>query len=92
MKAIVLHQAGSTSVMQQETRVKPVWQAGHTLIRMHAASVNQLSASIRNGSMGTVHVPLVLGNEGAGVVEESDCFTRGETGGGIRGTFTGDQH
>ena len=77
MQAIVLHQAGSTPTMQPETRVKPVWLAGHTLIRMHAASVNQLSESIRNGSMGTVHVPLVLGNEGAGVVEESDCFTRG---------------
>ncbi|MFE2611283.1 alcohol dehydrogenase catalytic domain-containing protein [Streptomyces mirabilis] len=44
---------------------------------MHSATINQLSNTIRRGDFGFPTAPLVLGNEGAGIVEESDRFARG---------------
>ncbi|MFF2461946.1 hypothetical protein [Streptomyces mirabilis] len=44
---------------------------------MHSATINQLSNTIRRGDFGFPTAPLVLGNEGAVIVEESDRFARG---------------
>ncbi|WP_371650964.1 alcohol dehydrogenase catalytic domain-containing protein [Streptomyces mirabilis] len=42
-----------------------------------SATIDQLSNTIRRGDFGFPTAPLVLGNEGAGIVEESDRFARG---------------
>jgi hypothetical protein len=41
---------------------KPVLKDGFTLVRMHLATINQLSNTIRKGELGTTEAPL-LGNE-----------------------------
>ncbi|MFC9502613.1 zinc-binding alcohol dehydrogenase family protein [Streptomyces sp. NPDC057002] len=77
MKAIVTRRFGNPPEMGVEERPEPVPRAGFTLVRMRAATINQLSHTIRTGDFGFPTSPLVLGNEGAGVVEESDRFTPG---------------
>jgi NADPH:quinone reductase len=44
---------------------------------MHSATISQLSNTIRRGELGAAKAPLVLGNEGSGVVEESGRFKPG---------------
>ncbi|WP_416973073.1 quinone oxidoreductase family protein [Streptomyces sp. 4F14] len=68
---------GTPPEMAVEERPQPVRRAGTTLVRMRAATVNQFANSLRTGHFGAPPVPLVLGNEGAGVVEESDRFPAG---------------
>ncbi|MGW2328492.1 quinone oxidoreductase family protein [Streptomyces sp. NPDC001700] len=60
--------------MAVEERPKPVPREGFTLVRMRSATINQLSHTIRTGGFGFSHAPLVLGNEGAGIVEDSARF------------------
>jgi hypothetical protein len=47
------------------------------LVRMHSATINQLSNTVRRGGLGAAKAPLVLGNEGSGLVEESGRFKPG---------------
>ncbi|MGI5430410.1 quinone oxidoreductase family protein [Streptomyces sp. CA-179760] len=77
MKAIVTRRFGNPPETVLEERPKPIPRAGFTLVRMRAATINQLSGTIRKGDFGFPEAPLVLGNEGAGVVEESDRFAPG---------------
>lgn len=77
MKAIVTRVTGSTPVMNIEYRNMPQKRNGTSLVRIHRASINQLSNTIRVGAFGDTPLPLVLGNEGAGIIEESDVFARG---------------
>ncbi|ORM71076.1 quinone oxidoreductase family protein [Pantoea rwandensis] len=77
MKAIVTRQTGKQPVMQVEERNKPERREGTSLIRMQAATINQLSNTIRMGGFGAIPIPLVMGNEGAGIVEESDSYAKG---------------
>jgi NADPH2:quinone reductase len=41
------------------------------------ATINQLSNTLRKGELGAAKAPLVLGNEGSGIVEESGQFKPG---------------
>lgn len=77
MKAVVVKRFGNPPEMVVEERPKPVLKDGFTLVRMHSATINQLSNTIRKGELGTMQAPLVLGNEGSGVVEESGRFKPG---------------
>lgn len=77
MKALVLKQSGRPAQMVLEERSKPVAQPGFTLVRMHAATVNPLSSQIRAGLYDTVPMPIVLSNDGAGIVEHSSRFQPG---------------
>ncbi|MCC8457082.1 quinone oxidoreductase family protein [Photorhabdus aegyptia] len=77
MKAIVMHTTGSAPVMNIELRDIPQKRGGTSLVRIHRASINQLSNTIRTGAFGDTPLPLVMGNEGAGIIEESDIFARG---------------
>jgi NADPH:quinone reductase and related Zn-dependent oxidoreductases len=77
MKAIVTRVIGSPPVMNIESRDIPQKRDGTSLVRIHRASINQLSNTIRTGAFGDTPLPLVLGNEGAGIIEESDIFARG---------------
>src|SRR6267143_533138 len=51
---------------------KPAVSDGKVLLRMTAAGVTPLDHTILSGHFPPAKAPLVLGNEGAGVVEESD--------------------
>lgn len=77
MKALVAKKFGEHPEMTIEERQIPSGRPGHSLIRMHAATVNPLSNQIRHGSMPTSSAPLVLSNDGSGTVEQSDTFAIG---------------
>ncbi|MFI6374314.1 zinc-binding alcohol dehydrogenase family protein [Streptomyces sp. NPDC050546] len=77
MKAIVTRRFGNPPQMGVEERPKPVPREGCTLVRLRAATINQLSNTVRTGEFGFPKAPLVLGNEGAGTVEESGRFPAG---------------
>ncbi|POD70919.1 quinone oxidoreductase [Pseudomonas syringae group genomosp. 3] len=77
MKAIVTTKFGQSPQMAVTSRQHPQLKEGHSLIRMQAATINQLSNSLRKGTIGAASPPLVLGNEGSGVVEQSDRFPAG---------------
>jgi NADPH:quinone reductase-like Zn-dependent oxidoreductase len=49
MKALVVKRFGNPLEMIIEERPKPSAQEGFTLIRMHSATINQLSNTIRKG-------------------------------------------
>lgn len=80
MQAIRIHAYGGPEVMRLEETPMPVPQAGQTLIRIHAASVNFLDVQKRRGELvgqafyhrtgsGEPDLPTTLGSQGVGVVE-----------------------
>ncbi|MFC3902108.1 NADPH2:quinone reductase [Acinetobacter marinus] len=77
MKALVVHQFGDTPNMQIETRHIPEIKPGYSLVKMHAATVNPLSHLIRSGVIPQAQPPLVLSNDGSGIVEKSQRFAEG---------------
>lgn len=77
MRAIVTKRFGAPPEMSIEQRPKPTFRKGFTLVRMHAATINQLSNTIRKGGHPLAKAPLIQGNEGAGVVQESGHFASG---------------
>ncbi|MFB9952878.1 zinc-binding alcohol dehydrogenase family protein [Rhizobium puerariae] len=77
MKAIVVKKFGNPPEMVVEDRHQPVPKDGFSLVRLHAATVNQLSNTLRKGEMASAPAPLVLGNEGSGVVEAGARFQPG---------------
>ncbi|MCR8720851.1 zinc-binding alcohol dehydrogenase family protein [Pseudomonas syringae] len=77
MKALVVTQFGQKPQIAIEERAKPSVKPGHTLVRMHAATVNPLSSQVSAGIVVTAKAPVVLSNDGSGIVEESDQFKPG---------------
>lgn len=78
MKALVLSEAGETPVMSVEERPIPEGREGYSLVRVYAATVNPLSNWIRKGLLSDgVNLPLVLSNDGSGVIEHSTVFPKG---------------
>jgi NADPH2:quinone reductase len=57
MKAVVTKKFGSPPEMSVEERPKPTFKDGFTLVRMHSATINQLSNTIRRGEIGTAKAP-----------------------------------
>ncbi|CAM2188134.1 Zinc-binding alcohol dehydrogenase family protein [Paraburkholderia sacchari] len=77
MKAIVTTAFGNPPKTTIENRAKPTPREGYSLVRIHTATINQLSKYIRQGNIPGLNAPLVLGNEGAGSIEESARFAPG---------------
>jgi len=77
MKSLVTYKTGTPPSTQIDERSIPERPKGYSLVRMHSATINQLSNTIRTGGFGNTPVPLVLGNEGAGVIQESETFEKG---------------
>lgn len=77
MQAIVVDRWGSSPDLRQVP--DPVRRPGFSLVRMHAATVGHLDATIASGNF-AVHpeLPYIPGVEGAGTVLESDTWTAGE--------------
>ncbi|MWB78148.1 zinc-binding dehydrogenase [Pseudooceanicola sp. 216_PA32_1] len=90
MNAILIHRNGGPEEMVHATLPRPVPSAGQVLVRHTAIGVNFSDINVRRGGFYTSILsdsdqafPLVLGNEAAGVVEE--------TGPGVTGFAPGDR-
>ncbi|HEY6101977.1 MAG TPA: quinone oxidoreductase [bacterium] len=68
MKAVRIHETGSPDVLRYEDVPAPEPGQGQALVRLHAAGVNFLDIYHRTG-LTKMSLPMLLGNEGAGVVE-----------------------
>lgn len=77
MKALVAKKLGPDAHLEIEERTIPAMKRGFTLVKMYAATVNPLSNLIRTGTLPLSKAPLVLSNDGSGVVVESDSFAKG---------------
>ncbi|NOZ03707.1 MAG: zinc-binding dehydrogenase [FCB group bacterium] len=69
MKAVRIHTHGGPEVLQWEEIPDPKPGDSQVLVRIKATSLNHLDIWIRNGVPGTP-LPIILGSDGAGVVEE----------------------
>jgi NADPH:quinone reductase len=68
MQAVTVHEHGGPEVLRVEERDVPQPGAGQALVRLEASGVNYFDIRQRTGDF-KVTLPIVLGNEGAGVVE-----------------------
>jgi NADPH:quinone reductase-like Zn-dependent oxidoreductase len=67
MKAAVVHKGGAPEVLQFETVPTPSAAPGQALVRLKAAALNHRDLNQRLSYAGSV--PMILGSDGAGVVE-----------------------
>jgi NADPH2:quinone reductase len=86
MRAIIAEGFGGYQDLKPADIRKPTLSDGRVLVRMSAAGVTPLDHTILSGNFPMARAPLVLGNEGAGIVEEGgdDQFPDGS-----RVMFTG---
>src|SRR5712671_8102832 len=86
MRAIVAEAFGGYQNLKLAEIPKPAVSDGRVLVRMTAAGVTPLDHTILSGGHPRAKEPLVLGNEGAGIIEDA-----GESGlaVGSRVMFTG---
>nr|OAI60549.1 hypothetical protein RSP597_23235 [Ralstonia solanacearum] len=63
--------------MAVEARPLPSVRDGMSVVSVKTATINQLSGMVRAGQVPAAKPPLVLGNEGAGIVESSRRFAPG---------------
>jgi len=87
MKAVRVHRFGGPEVMVLEEIPRPAPGEGQALVRIEAAGVNFIDIYQRLGQY-PVPLPMVPGNEGAGVVEEIGPGVR-EVSPGDRVAYTG---
>ena len=73
MKAAYLTGHGGNEVVAVGERPRPLRRAGEVLVRLHAATVNRVDLYMRDSGAGITHqLPMIMGLDGAGVVEEID--------------------
>ena len=80
MKAFILERYGKKSSMRLGEMPKPEVRDHDVLVAIHAASLNQLDAKIRDGEFKLIlpyRLPLILGNDVAGVVVRVGPKVRG---------------
>ena len=71
MKAVIFEQHGGPEVLQYTEVADPKIKANEVLIEVRACALNHLDVWVRNGLPGIkVPLPLILGNDVAGVVRE----------------------
>lgn len=77
MKAVFITGHGGNEVVSIGSRPQPVRQPGQVLVRMKAATLNQVDLYMRNSGAGITHqLPQTMGLDGAGIVEEVDANER----------------
>jgi NADPH:quinone reductase-like Zn-dependent oxidoreductase len=80
MHAVRIHGYGGTEALAYEEAPRPTPQAGELLIQVHATSVNPFDVALRSGYLAGYFdhtLPLVLGTDVAGVVEENGADVNG---------------
>jgi NADPH:quinone reductase-like Zn-dependent oxidoreductase len=80
MKAFALTRYGKTNSVAAVERAQPDVGDNDVLVQIHAASVNPLDLKIRNGELKPLlpyKLPIVLGNDLAGVVVKAGAQVRG---------------
>jgi NADPH:quinone reductase-like Zn-dependent oxidoreductase len=74
MKAIRIHEFGGPEVLRLEDAPRPRPGPGEVLVRVAASSVNPVDYKIRNGGyMPEEALPMTMGRDLAGVVEEAEA-------------------
>ncbi len=69
MKVIAINEFGATDNFREERRDIPKPRADEVLMRIRAGSFNPIDYKIRQGRFGGSSLPMVLGQDAAGVVE-----------------------
>ncbi|PYT17811.1 MAG: alcohol dehydrogenase [Acidobacteria bacterium] len=84
MKAVLIRKHGGPEVLEIADLPKPKAEAGQVVIRVKAAGMNHLDTWVRRGLPGvTPPLPMVLGSDAAGLIEE--------IGPGVTGLEAGDR-
>ena len=74
MQAVVLTGHGGNEVVEVQRLPKPTRAPGEVLVRVHAATLNQVDLYMRNSGAGITHrLPQIMGLDAAGVVEACDA-------------------
>lgn len=77
MKAAFITGHGGNEVVELRECERPARQPGEVLVRLHAATLNQVDLYMRNSGAGITHqLPQIMGLDGAGVVDEVDAGER----------------
>jgi len=77
MKAAYLTGHGGNEIVAVGERPQPERRAGEVLVRLRAATVNRVDLYMRDSGAGITHtLPMIMGLDGAGVVEEIDADER----------------
>jgi NADPH:quinone reductase-like Zn-dependent oxidoreductase len=69
IKAVCIHSFGGPDVLHLEEVASPEPKANEMLVRVHAAGVNPVDWKIREGYLGKLPLPAILGRDFSGVVE-----------------------
>ena len=74
MQAVFITGHGGNEVVAVGERPKPVRGPGEVLVRLQAATLNQVDLYMRDSGAGITHrLPQIMGLDGAGIVEEVDA-------------------
>ena len=74
MKAAYITGHGGMEVVTVGERPMPARAPGEVRIRLHAATLNRVDLYMRNSGAGITHpIPMILGLDGAGVIDEVDA-------------------
>ena len=77
MKAAYLTGHGGNEIVAVGERPQPERRAAEVLVRLRAATVNRVDLYMRDSGAGITHtLPMIMGLDGAGVVEEIDADER----------------
>ena len=71
MRAVVLHTLGAPDVLKLEDAPDPRPDPGEVVVRLRAAALNHRDVWIRTGRYANIKLPLILGSDGAGEVQET---------------------
>ena len=69
MKAVRIHKFGGPEVLQYEDVPRPEPGTHQVLVRVHAAGVNPADWKIREGKLGNIPLPSIMGNDFSGEIE-----------------------
>jgi len=73
LKAALITGHGGNEVVTLRDCPRPARRNGEVLVRLHAATLNQVDLYMRNSGAGITHqLPQIMGLDGAGIVEEID--------------------
>ena len=74
MQAALITGHGGNEVVELRDTERPTRRPGEVLVRLHAATLNQVDLYMRNSGAGITHrLPQIMGLDGAGVIDEVDA-------------------